>query len=138
MQFHSSEAVWFVKQYVVMGSMLSNTSYLFFFLTQNWKLNIAMIKIVAKKKYPTKAKTLLPKISKEHGIRFRNNHNYEMLIIQKSVLLLNWFGCSIIDCICYHCSTMRNPSYNCWSFAANKKGTEFLTAWGFHKLPHKN
>ena len=42
-----------------------------------------MIKIVGKKKkYATKAKTLLPKISKEHGIRFRNNHNYEMLIIQ--------------------------------------------------------
>ena len=43
MRFHSSEAVWFVKQYVVMSSMLSNTSYLFFFLTENWKLNIAMI-----------------------------------------------------------------------------------------------
>ena len=49
-----------------------------------------MIKIVAKKKKnATRTKTLLPKISKEHGIRFRNNHNYEMVIIQKLVLLLN-------------------------------------------------
>ena len=51
-----------------------------------------MIKIVAKKKktielMPIKAKTLLSKISKEHGIRFGNNHNHEMLIIQKSFLL---------------------------------------------------
>ena len=38
---------------------------------------------------PTKPITLLPKISKEHKIRFGNNHNYEMLIIKKSVLSLN-------------------------------------------------
>ena len=38
---------------------------------------------------PTKIKAFLSKISKEHGIRFGNNHNHEMLIIQKSVLLLN-------------------------------------------------
>ena len=38
---------------------------------------------------PIKIKALLSKISKEHGIRFGNNHNHEMLIIQKSVLLLN-------------------------------------------------
>ena len=60
-----------------------------FMLTQNWKLNIAIIKIEAKKKktfdlMPTKPKTLLSKISKEH--RFGNNHNHVMLIIQKSFL----------------------------------------------------
>ena len=38
---------------------------------------------------PIKIKALLSKISKEHGIRFGNNHNHEMLIIQKPVLLLN-------------------------------------------------
>ena len=38
---------------------------------------------------PTKPKTLLSKISKEQRIRFGNNHNHVMLIIQKSVLFLN-------------------------------------------------
>ena len=45
----------------------------------------------------TKPKTLLLKISKEHRIRFENNHNHVMLLIQKSVLLLNCFGSSIIS-----------------------------------------
>ena len=52
------------------------------------------MKIMAKKKkknnlMPTKPKTLLSKISKEHGIRLKNNHNSAMLMIQKSVFLLN-------------------------------------------------
>ena len=34
---------------------------------------------------PTAPKTLLSKISKEHRIRFNNNHNHVMLIIQKVV-----------------------------------------------------
>ena len=38
---------------------------------------------------PAKAKTILSKKSKEHGIRFGNNHNHELLIIQKSFLLSN-------------------------------------------------
>ena len=38
---------------------------------------------------PTKLKIILPKISKEHIIRFEDNHNHVMLINQKSVLLLN-------------------------------------------------
>ena len=38
---------------------------------------------------PTKSKALLSKISKEHKIRFGNNHNHVMLIIEKSILLLN-------------------------------------------------
>ena len=50
---------------------------------------------------PTKTKTLLLKISKEHEIRFGNNHNYEIIKIEKSfhckVLLLNWFMSSIIN-----------------------------------------
>ena len=36
---------------------------------------------------PTKPKTLLSKISKEHRTRFGNNHDHIMLIIRKSVLL---------------------------------------------------
>ena len=64
------------------------------------KINIPIIKIVAKKTIdliPTKPKTLLPKISKEHRIRFENNHNHVILITQKSVLLLHSFGSSIIN-----------------------------------------
>ena len=38
---------------------------------------------------PTKLKYLLLKISKEHRIKFGNNHNHDMVIIQKSVFLLN-------------------------------------------------
>ena len=34
---------------------------------------------------PTKPKTLLPKISKEHRIRFGNNHSHIMLITQKII-----------------------------------------------------
>ena len=37
---------------------------------------------------PKKSKSLLSKISKEHGVRFGNNHNHAMLIIEKSILLL--------------------------------------------------
>ena len=37
---------------------------------------------------PIKLKTLLSKISKEHRIRFGNNCNRVMMIIQKSVFLL--------------------------------------------------
>ena len=51
-----------------------------------------MIKIVAKKKKSSrfnvyKGKNSLAK--NEHRVRFGNNHNPEMLIIQKSVLLIN-------------------------------------------------
>ena len=38
---------------------------------------------------PTKPKTPLSKISKEHRIRFGNNHNHVMLIFQNSVSLLH-------------------------------------------------
>ena len=38
---------------------------------------------------PTKSKTLLSKISKEHRVRFGNNNNHVMVIIQISFLLLN-------------------------------------------------
>ena len=38
---------------------------------------------------PTMPKTLFTKISKEHRIRFKNNSNHVILIIQKSFLLLN-------------------------------------------------
>ena len=53
-----------------------------------------MIKITPKKKTKidlmiTKQKTRSSKKSKEHRIRFGNNYNHVMLIIQKSVLLLN-------------------------------------------------
>ena len=58
------------------------------------KLKIKHLKINRRKKktidlMSTKTKTLLSKISKEYRIRFRNNHNHVMLIIQKSVLWLN-------------------------------------------------
>ena len=73
-----------------------------FILIQNWKLNIAIAKIVAKKKKTIdlmliKSKVPFSKRSKEHRIRFRNNHNHVMLIIQKSVFLLNWFESSSIN-----------------------------------------
>ena len=38
---------------------------------------------------PTNPKTLLSKISKNHRIRFGNDHNHLMLIIQKSAVLVN-------------------------------------------------
>ena len=50
----------------------------------------------------TKPKYLLSKISKEDKIRFGNNHNQVIQIIQESVLLLNYFGNSIIIGICFH------------------------------------
>ena len=50
-----------------------------------------MIKTVAKKKknnrfektMPTKAKTLLSKIYKEHGSRFGNNYNHKSVMLLK-------------------------------------------------------
>ena len=57
---------------------------------------------------PTKPKTLLSKISKEHKIRFGNNHNQVMLIIQKSVLLITDLGAASWFGIYYHC-TVCNP-----------------------------
>ena len=38
---------------------------------------------------PTNPKTLLSKISKKNRIRFGNDHNHLMLIIQKSAVLVN-------------------------------------------------
>ena len=38
---------------------------------------------------PTKSKNILPKTLKEHRMKFGNNHNHVVLIIQKPILLLN-------------------------------------------------
>ena len=38
---------------------------------------------------PSKPKAVLSKISKQHGIKFGNDHNHVMVIIQKLVLLSN-------------------------------------------------
>ena len=58
---------------------------------------------------PAKAKTILSKKSKEHGIRFGSNHNKEMLIIQKSFLLQTDLGAASSIDICYHYCTICNP-----------------------------
>ena len=66
---------------------------------------------------PTEPKALLSKISKEHKIRFGNNHNHAMLIIQKSVLLLIWeqhYQLAFVTIVQY-------VIHNCLSFAANKQ-----------------
>ena len=67
---------------------------------------------------PTKPKTLLSKISKEH--RFGNNHNHVMLIIQKSFLWEQHHQLAFITIVQY-------VIHNCSSFAANKQDIEFLT-----------
>ena len=83
----------------------------------------------------TKLKTLLSKISKEHRIRFGNNHNHVILIIQKSGLLLNWFGSSIISR--HSLTIVRYVIHSYLPFAASKQGSEFLTVWSCHRLPDK-
>ena len=108
---------------VEMCSILSN-----FISTQNWKLDIAVIKTVAKKKktidlMPTKPKTLLLKMLNERRIRFGNKHNHVVLIIQKSVLLLNWSGSSFIS---WHC-TICNPQL----FIIYNKKNKTLNSWLF-------
>ena len=68
----------------------------------------------------TKSKTLRSKISKEHRSRFGNNHNHVMLIIQKSVLLLNHDQLEFVTIVKY-------VNHKCLSFASNKQDTEFST-----------
>ena len=71
---------------------------------------------------PAKPKTLLP----EHKIKFGYNNNHVMLIIQNSVLLLNWFRNKIINwyflpsygiqsTIVYHLQEI-NKILNSWLF----------------------
>ena len=68
----------------------------------------------------TKSKTLRSKISKEHRSRFGNNHNHVMLIIQKSVLLLNHHQLEFV-------TIMNYVIHKCLANASNKQDTEFLT-----------
>ena len=102
--------------------MLSNTSYLFLsWLHQNWKLNIVIIEIVAKRKelitlMSAKPKTLSKRQKEQFlfffmfnfsklqvrkqvpsKVKLENGYNHAMLIIRKSDLLLNWSGSSIIS-----------------------------------------
>ena len=86
--------------------------------------------MVAKKKkttdlMSTRPKTFLSKISKEHRIRFGNNHNHVMLIIQKSVLFITliWEQHHQLAFV----TIARYVIHNGLSFAANKQDTEFLT-----------
>ena len=74
---------WFVKQHIKKWEKVEIPLPIFI-LTQNWKLNTAIIEIVAKKKKQFnayKAINSLGKTSKEHKIMLGNNHNQVMLII---------------------------------------------------------
>ena len=62
----------------------------------------------------TKPKALLSKISKEQIIRFGNNNNHVMLIIQ-----LIWEQQYQLTFV----TIVRYVIQNCLSFAANKQGT---------------
>ena len=66
---------------------------------------------------PIKTKTILSKKSKEHGIRFGNNHNKEMLIIQKSFKLI-WEQHHQLTFVTI---IVRYVIHNCFSFEADKK-----------------
>ena len=81
-------------------------------------------------------KTLLSRISKEHRIRFRNNHNHVMMIIKKISPFINliWEQHHQLTFV----TIVQYVIQNCLSFAANKQHTEVLNVWNCQRLPCKS
>ena len=97
-------------------------------LTQSWKLSIAIKTINL---IPTKPKTLVSKITKEHRIGFGNSHSHVMLISKISPFIkLIWEQHHQLTFV----TIVQYVIQNCLSFAANKQGIEFLTIWSCHRL----